>query len=147
MTIKMGRSVSPRDVRGRERVRREIDISHIPKKLRRSATAERSVRVPFTFSTSSPLLIGTQASNEMIVSTLVVVTVAFNGGAPTLQVGTAVAPSLVFAAGEVKPHNASQYETDEVFDAPLTSTAIRLTITPSGSTAGAGYVIQTYRKT
>jgi hypothetical protein len=143
----MGRSVSPEDVRGRKRVRREIDISQIPKKLRRSATAERSVRVPFAFNTTSPLLIGTQSSNEMIVSTLVVVTVAFNGGAPTLQVGTAAAPGLVFTAGEVKPHNASQYETDEIVDAPLSSTAIRLTIAPSGSTVGAGYVLQTYRKT
>jgi hypothetical protein len=110
------------------------------------ANQERHVREDFTFATVSPLLVGTQAVDEMIVRTEVVITTAFDGPTAALLLGSIAVPGLVFDTNELKPKRLGQYESLEVFEAPVLATAIRLTITSGGSSAGAGYVLQTYRK-
>lgn len=110
------------------------------------AAQERHVRANFTFATASPLLVGTQAADEMIVRSEVVITTAFDGPTAGVVLGTAFTPGLVLDTNEVKARRLGQYLSLEVFEAPGVATPIRLTITPGGSSAGAGYVLQTYRK-
>jgi hypothetical protein len=111
-----------------------------------SAGQERHVRVPFTFATPSPLLVATQAVDEMIVRSDVLVYTAFDGAAPSLALGTAALPALIFAAGEIRPKKIEAWQSLEVFQPAVTPQPVRLTIAPTGSTAGAGLVLLTFRK-
>lgn len=111
-----------------------------------AAAQERHVRVNFTFASGSPLLVGTQAADEMIVRSEVVITTAFDGPTAGVVLGTTSTPGLVLDTNEVKAKRQGQYLSLEVFEAPGVATPIRLTIASGGSSAGAGYVLQTYRK-
>jgi len=106
-------------------------------------SAAEFIEVPFTFATASPVALGTRNSDEVIVRSEVVITTPFDGGTPSILLGTNVDPDMILAAGEVKPKKIGQYQTHETFPEPASDENLELTIVPSGSTAGAGYVTLT----
>jgi hypothetical protein len=73
----------------------------------------------------------------------VVITTPFNGTAPTLQLGTLAVPDAAMAATDSDPTTAGEYEVTA--DLQLAAgEALRITITPDGSTAGTGLIYLTF---
>lgn len=107
---------------------------------------ERSVRVAFAYNTPSPLYIATQATNEMIVRSDVIMAAAFDGATAALALGSPSTPGAIFDTTELKPKRVGQYQSQEVFQPPGTATDTQLTITSGGSSTGSGYVLLTLRK-
>lgn len=101
---------------------------------------ETVVRVPFTYTSSSPLTLLSVAAGGAVNRVALVITTAFNDGAATLQVGTLFSPALLLAAGDNVPGVLGQYESDAVVGF-VTAQAVVLTIAPGASTQGAGFVL------
>lgn len=100
--------------------------------------------VTFTHSTPSPLVIKSLATNQIIVDSEVVITVAFDDPAATVELGRATAPTEIFAGSEVKAKRIGTYASREniVNTSPDTLVA---TIAPGSATVGSGYVVVTVR--
>jgi len=102
--------------------------------------------VHFTFSTPSPLfIVGLLASDILDIQTVVIET-PFNSLLSTLQLGTVASPGLVLGSGQVDPLVAASYQGSEKVEIAVPE-ILRLTINPSGSTQGQGFVLYRVRRT
>jgi hypothetical protein len=101
---------------------------------------ETVVRVPFTFSSTSPVLLLAIAAGGAVNRCAVVITTAFDDPAAALSVGTPFSPALVLAAGDIDPSTTGQYETDAV-TVFASADELELTLSPGASTQGAGFVL------
>lgn len=99
----------------------------------------RTIQTAFNYNTSSPVTIGTVPAGARIRRVRLDVETAFNGTAPTLEVGDAGDADRLMAAGDSDPKTAGLYSRDCNY-VHAAATAVTLTITPDSSSAGAGFV-------
>ena len=91
------------------------------------------------YDSTSPLTIGTVAAGARIVRVHLKIEIPFNGTAPTLEIGDTGVADRLMAAGDNDPKTADTYITYPLHEYSA-QTDVTLTITPDGSTAGAGLV-------
>lgn len=121
----------------------EIEVRNGPQRL--PGTQQRTVRIPFSHDTPSPLLVAEQLALELITDSVVCVETAFDDVAATLVLGSVGVPGLIFDTTELKPARVAQYQNEGVLTALLTTT-IQLTIAPGASTTGSGFVLLTLKR-
>ena len=93
--------------------------------------------------TSSPLAIGTPAANSVIKKVIVKVTEAFDGTAPTLDIGTAGTTDLYMDQTEIDLTTVGTYIVD-LYELDAGGTAIIGTYDDDSSTAGAASIFVEY---
>lgn len=99
----------------------------------------------FAYDTSSPMTIGTVPAKARILRRRQDIQTAFNGTAPTTTMGDAGNAARLMAATDSDPKTQAAYGGDMSPSYPYEAeTAITLTITPDGSTAGAGEAFVEY---
>jgi hypothetical protein len=101
---------------------------------------ETVARVPFTFASASPLLLLSIPAGSAVNRCALVITTTFDDPTATLSVGTAFSPAALLATSDIEPGIAGQYESDLIVPFTPAETLI-LTLSPAGSTQGAGYVL------
>lgn len=106
---------------------------------------ERLIKVDFDYTSSSPISVATQDSDELITEADVVFTTAFDDAASTAALGTPSSPGLIFDTTELKPKRTGQSHSEEIFEA-VAATAIQLTLNPGTSTTGEGFVVVQLQK-
>lgn len=100
-------------------------------------TGEVVVGVPFSFSTPSPLILGAISAGQILNRAAILIEAGFNGASPKVSFGTT--SSVFLGSLDFSPKIPGQYETDELEIATANDILI-LTITPDGSSTGAGVV-------
>lgn len=106
---------------------------------------DRLIKVDFDHTSSSPVSVATQDSDEIITEADVVFTTAFDDVATTAALGSPSSPGLIFGTTELKPKRMGQFHSEEIIEA-IVATAIQLTLNPGTSTAGAGFVVVQLQK-
>jgi hypothetical protein len=96
---------------------------------------ENVVAVPFSFSTASPMILVVLAIGQILDRACVLIQTAFDGIAPTIQLGTFFDPGVILSTNEINAKAIGQYETNELVPITIADFLI-LTITPSTSTVG-----------
>lgn len=105
-----------------------------------SAGAPKDGYVAFTFASGSPLTLIVLSAGDVIEFVQVIVETTFDDAATTLKVGTVATPDLVLGTAEIAPGVVGQSRSDvahEIAGAEF----LKLTISPGGSTQGAGHVL------
>lgn len=103
-------------------------------------------RVPFTFSSASPLTITTVQANDVIEEVVLVIETPFDDPAATVQIGTFANPSLVFAAVETDVTLAGGQFSNPLNEVAPVADSLILTLSPAASTAGSGYILFRLRR-
>lgn len=101
-----------------------------------------TVAIEFDHTTSSPLVVGTVTAGERVIRALVVVGVAWDGGSPTVEFGTAGSTSSLLGPLDVDLTYPAQYESGQIHKF-TTGDNLVLTIASSGSTTGTGTLVFT----
>lgn len=96
-------------------------------------------QVAFLFSTGSPLTLFSLLAGDVVTECELVIQTAFDTVSATLEVGVAGDTGAILDTTEISPSSIGQYSTVADRTSAIAETLI-LTITPSGATAGAGYV-------
>lgn len=95
------------------------------------------ITVPFTYTSNSPQVLQTVVGGQIVDRAVVVITTPFDGVNPSVLVGTTGIPDLIFADGDIDCAAANQYSNENITSFS-SNDIMTLTITPSGSTQGAG---------
>jgi hypothetical protein len=103
----------------------------------------KSFRAALVFGTSSPLAIGTPAANSIVTQVMVDVTEAFDGTAPTLNVGTAGTADLYMDETEIDLTTIGTYIVD-IYKLDGGGTAAQAVYVPDSSAAGAATILFKY---
>lgn len=90
----------------------------------------------------APQTIWTMPTGGRVIEASVTIRTPFDAAGATIKVGTAADDDGIIAAGDNVPTMAGEYDVAPDFDVSQ-STAIRLTVTPDGASAGAGVVTLT----
>jgi hypothetical protein len=106
---------------------------------------ETPVSIPFSYATSSPLVLAQLLAGDIVDQVKVVVETGFDGAGAAIVLGTTQDPNLVFGPGDIFPGFVGDYESEQDFKIAQ-STALVLTITSAGSTRGSGFVLVRLRK-
>jgi len=97
----------------------------------------------FAFNTPSPLVLQSVAAGSYIVRAAILVTQAFNGGGPFVQLGTFAAPALVMGAADMDLRTLGQYEADQIAIIGAAD-SLKLNIFAPGATQGQALVLWEY---
>jgi hypothetical protein len=95
--------------------------------------------IPFSYLTASPLVLNALTAGQIIYRVTVIINVAFNDAAATMQLGTSTTPNLVFSSGDVNLIVIDQYDNEMFITIPSDDLFI-LTISPGTSTQGSGII-------
>lgn len=93
--------------------------------------------VPFSHSTPSPLVLQALAPGQTLARVAILIQTPFDAPGASLSVGTFADPAKILAPGDAPPAASGQYESDAIAPTGVPDSLI-LTISPSGSTVGAG---------
>lgn len=102
-------------------------------------------RAALAFGTSSPLAIGTPPANSIVSKLIVDVTEAFDGTAPTLNIGTAGTADLYMDETEIDLTTIGTYIVD-IYKLDVAGTAAQAIYVPDSSAAGAADILFKYEK-
>lgn len=97
------------------------------------------LEIPFTFGTASPLVITALRTTDRVVRSEVEITTAFDDPAAAVQLGVVGAPNTILTSEEADAQLIGTYRTMNVTSVGALANVI-LTLTPAGSTQGAGVV-------
>lgn len=108
-----------------------------------AATVDGWVKVPFTFSDTSPKIIATIPANAVVSQTEIIITTPFNDANARLSVGTVANPNELVSINDNRPNQAGTYTTipGRIY---LSETHVVLTIVPGASYTGDGMLIIYY---
>lgn len=107
-----------------------------------SATPDQVVY--FDHTSPSSMVLQALAAGQLVTRVAVSIQTPFNGGSPTVELGTSGTPGLFLDTAQIDAKTAGQYEADEIepFAAP---DLLILAVNSSGSTAGAGFLLYSVR--
>jgi hypothetical protein len=102
-------------------------------------------KVPFSYSTASPLLLQQVFPGQVLERCTILVTTPFDDPAASVTLGTTTVPTLVFAPGDTTLDVlGNSYDQSSLFDLPIVD-FFQLTISPAASTQGAGLLLYKMR--
>lgn len=104
----------------------------------------RATKVSFTFATPSPLTLVPVTAGDIVIDAEIVIEIPFNGTNPTLSVGDTADAQRYIPTTQNDPKTIGNYGSQTNYEYVGIDT-VRLTIVPDGSTAGAGYILITYK--
>lgn len=102
-----------------------------------------TVKVPFTYSTSSPLNLVQVSSGSTITEVSIIITTPFNGTNPSLSVGDTSNANRLFSTTDGLANEIGTYTVSPAYNYASTAQLI-LTINSGASTAGEGLLIISY---
>ncbi len=108
-----------------------------------AATVDGWVKLPFTFSDTSPKIVTIIPANAVVSQVEIVITAPFNDANAKLSVGTVSNPNELVSFTDNKPNNLGTYATvpGRIY---LSETHVVLTIVPGSSYTGSGMLIIYY---
>jgi len=98
------------------------------------------VKVPFTFASASPIVLGPITPGTVVYLSQIAIEVAFNDPAATVEFGLLSNPGLFLGPGDVLANFVAQYRNSEALGPAVPDTLI-LTINPGTSTQGSGFLL------
>lgn len=108
-----------------------------------AATVDGWVKLPFTFSDTSPKIIATIPAGAVVSQTQIIITTPFNDANARLSVGTVANPNELVSINDNRPNQLGTYTTipGRIY---LSETHVVLTIVPGASYTGDGMLIIYY---
>lgn len=103
-------------------------------------THTERVRVNFTWSTPSPIVVASLNAGDVVVRVGVRYTVPFDDPASTVEAGDGSTAGLYLSAGQSLPTVSGLYMNENYADVPVPDT-LTVTLTPGASTQGAGFFV------
>ena len=121
-------------------VKTEVSKADLDAYLAAGSGNPSNIDMPFSFGDSTPKLLGSAVIGKLIETVAIIITVPFNGAAPSLTVGDSLDPISLMPANMNDPQAAATYEVHPNVLFP-DARDLLLTIVPgAGASAGVGVV-------